>query len=114
MLSIPGSLRVFIALESCYMRAGINTLHALAAATLREDTRTGALFSSSSCRASSPPHGFLALRAACGWLPIFARFQQPAAFAQGSLPGWHGHVTHVQTARTIHVLLAARGGRRPD
>jgi transposase len=44
MLSFPGSLRVFIALEPCDMRAGINTLHALGADRLREDTRSGALF----------------------------------------------------------------------
>jgi transposase len=44
MLSFPGSLRVFIALEPCDMRAGINTLHALVADRLREDTRSGALF----------------------------------------------------------------------
>jgi transposase len=44
MLSFPGSLRVFIAMEPCDMRAGINTLHALVAQKLVEDTRTGALF----------------------------------------------------------------------
>lgn len=44
MLSFPGSLRVFIALEPCDMRAGINTLHALVADKLKEDTRSGALF----------------------------------------------------------------------
>lgn len=44
MLSFAGSLRVFIALEACDMRAGVNTLHALVADKLREDTRSGALF----------------------------------------------------------------------
>lgn len=44
MLSFPGSLRVFIALEPCDMRAGIHTLHALVADRLKEDTRCGALF----------------------------------------------------------------------
>lgn len=44
MLSFPGSLRVFIALEPCDLRAGINTLHALVADKLKEDTRSGALF----------------------------------------------------------------------
>ena len=44
MLSFPGSLKVFIALEACDMCAGANTLHALVADKLREDSRSGALF----------------------------------------------------------------------
>ncbi len=44
MLSFPGSLKVFIALDACDMRAGVNTLHALVADRLREDSRGGALF----------------------------------------------------------------------
>jgi transposase len=44
MLSFPGSLKIFIALEPCDMRAGVNTLHALVADKLKEDTRGGALF----------------------------------------------------------------------
>jgi transposase len=44
MLSFPGSLRVFIALDPIDMRAGINTLHALVAERLKEDVRGGALF----------------------------------------------------------------------
>lgn len=44
MLSFPASLRVFIALEPCDMRAGINTLHALVADKLKEEARGGALF----------------------------------------------------------------------
>ncbi len=44
MLSFPGSLKVFIALDPCDMRAGVNTLHALVAQNLKEDTRGGALF----------------------------------------------------------------------
>ena len=44
MLSFPGSLKVFIALDPCDMRAGVNTLHALVADKLREDSRSGTLF----------------------------------------------------------------------
>ena len=44
MLSFTGSLKVFIALDPCDMRAGINTLHALVAGKLKEDSRSGALF----------------------------------------------------------------------
>lgn len=44
MLSFPGSLKVFIALDPCDMRAGANTLHALVADKLKEDSRSGALF----------------------------------------------------------------------
>ena len=44
MLSFAGSLKIFIALDPCDMRAGVNTLHALVMDKLREDTRSGALF----------------------------------------------------------------------
>jgi transposase len=44
MLSFPGSLKVFIALEPCDMRAGVHTLHALVAERLKEESRSGALF----------------------------------------------------------------------
>jgi len=43
-LSFAGSLRVFVALEACDMRAGFNTLQGLVAEKLREDVRSGALF----------------------------------------------------------------------
>jgi transposase len=52
MLSFPSSLRVFIALEPCDMRAGINTLHALVASKLAEDARSGAVFAFSNKRRS--------------------------------------------------------------
>ena len=44
MLSFTGSLRVFVALEACDMRAGFNTLHGLVTEKLQEDVRSGALF----------------------------------------------------------------------
>ncbi len=44
MLSFTGSLRVFIALDPCNMRAGINTLYALVGDRLKEDVKNGALF----------------------------------------------------------------------
>lgn len=44
MLSFAGSLRVFIALDPCDMRAGMNTLHALVSEKLKEDSGSGALF----------------------------------------------------------------------
>ena len=44
MLSFPGNLKIFIALDPCDMRAGINTLHALVADKLKEDSSSGALF----------------------------------------------------------------------
>jgi transposase len=44
MLSFAGSLRIFIALDACDMRAGVNTLHALVIDRLKEDSRNGTLF----------------------------------------------------------------------
>jgi transposase len=44
MLSFPGSLKVFLALEPCDMRAGANTLAALVSERLKEEARSGALF----------------------------------------------------------------------
>jgi transposase len=44
MLSFTGTLKIFIALDACDMRAGINTLHSLVADRLMEDSRSGALF----------------------------------------------------------------------
>lgn len=44
MLSFTGSLKVFVALEPCDMRAGANTLQALVRERLKEDARSGALF----------------------------------------------------------------------
>lgn len=44
MLSFPGSLKVFIALDAVDMRAGINTLRTLVAEHLKEEARSGALY----------------------------------------------------------------------
>jgi transposase len=44
MLSFPGSLKVFVAVEPCDMRKGFNGLHALVTERLGEDPRHGALF----------------------------------------------------------------------
>jgi transposase len=43
-LSFSGSLRVFVALEACDMRAGFNTLAGLVTEKLGGDLRSGALF----------------------------------------------------------------------
>lgn len=44
MLSFPGSLRVFVALEACDLRKGFNGLYAAVSERLGEDPRSGALF----------------------------------------------------------------------
>jgi len=44
MLSFPGSVRVFLAVEPADMRKGFEGLPALASEVLREDVRSGALF----------------------------------------------------------------------
>ena len=44
MLSFPGSLRVFVAVEPCDMRKGYDGLSAQAAEVMGEDVRSGALF----------------------------------------------------------------------
>jgi transposase len=44
MLSFPGSLKVFVALEPCDMRKGFNGLYAAVSERLGEDPRSGALF----------------------------------------------------------------------
>ena len=44
MLSFPGSLKVFVALEPCDLRKSFNGLHALASERLGEDPRQGAVF----------------------------------------------------------------------
>lgn len=44
MLSFPGSLKIFLALEACDMRKGFNGLYALVTERLQEDPRQGALF----------------------------------------------------------------------
>jgi hypothetical protein len=44
MLSFSGALRIFIALDPCDMRAGINTLHALVSGRLQEEVKNGARF----------------------------------------------------------------------
>lgn len=44
MLSFPGNLRVFVAVEACDMRKGYEGLSALAGEVLGEDVRSGALF----------------------------------------------------------------------
>lgn len=44
MLSFPGSLKVFVAVEACDMRKGFNGLHALVTERLGEDLKSGALF----------------------------------------------------------------------
>jgi transposase len=43
-LSFPGSVRVFLAVEPTDMRKGFEGLHALASERLQEDVRSGALF----------------------------------------------------------------------
>lgn len=44
MLTLSGSLRVFLALEPCDMRKSFDSLHALVTGPLGEDPRGGAVF----------------------------------------------------------------------
>ena len=44
MLSFPGSLKVFVAVEACDMRKGFDGLQALVAERLGEELKSGALF----------------------------------------------------------------------
>ena len=44
MLSFPGSLRIYLAVEPCDMRKSFNGLYAVAEETLKADPRSGALF----------------------------------------------------------------------
>ena len=44
MLSFPGSLKVYLAVESCDMRKSFNGLYALAEDTLKVDPKSGSLF----------------------------------------------------------------------
>src|SRR5690606_28102473 len=44
MLTLSGSLRVFLALEPCDMRKSFDSLHALVISQLGEDPRGGAVF----------------------------------------------------------------------
>jgi len=44
MLTLSGSLRVFLALEACNMRKSFDGLHAEVLTRLREDLRGGAVF----------------------------------------------------------------------
>ena len=44
MLSLAGSLKVYVAVQACDMRKGFNGLHALVTGPLGEDPSQGALF----------------------------------------------------------------------
>jgi len=44
MLSFPGSLKVFVAVEPCDMRRSFNGLHDAVGTTLKEDPKSGAIF----------------------------------------------------------------------
>ena len=44
MLSFPGSLKIYVALEPCDMRKSFNGLYAVAQEKLHEDPQNGALF----------------------------------------------------------------------
>lgn len=44
MLSLSGSLKVFLALELCDLRKGFNGLAGVVAEVLKEDLRSGAVF----------------------------------------------------------------------
>ena len=45
MLSFPGSLKIYVALEPCDMRKSFNGFYAVAQEKLKEDPQSGALFS---------------------------------------------------------------------
>ena len=44
MLSFPGSLKVFIAVEPCDMRCSFNGLHQAVTSRLGEDPKSGSIF----------------------------------------------------------------------
>ncbi len=44
MLTLTGSLRIFLALQPCDMRRSFDGLHAIVTGTLGEDPRSGAVF----------------------------------------------------------------------
>jgi transposase len=44
MLSFPGSLKIYVAIEPCDMRKSFNGLYAVAVEKLKEDPQKGALF----------------------------------------------------------------------
>ncbi len=44
MLSFPGSLKIYVALEPCDLRKSFNALHAVVCEKLKEDPQSGALF----------------------------------------------------------------------
>ena len=62
MLSFSGSLRIFIALDPCDMRAGINTLYALVGERLREDVKNVPSL-------SSPTNAAACLKCSTGMAP---------------------------------------------
>jgi transposase len=50
MLSFPGSLKVYLALEACDLRKSFNGLYACASEKLKEDPRQGGVFAFSNRR----------------------------------------------------------------
>ena len=52
MLSFPGSLKVFIAVEPCDMRCSFNGLHQAVTGRLGEDPKSGSIFAFSNKRRS--------------------------------------------------------------
>ena len=52
MLSFPGSLKVFVAVEPCDMRRSFNGLHDAVGTTLKEDPKSGAIFAFTNKRRS--------------------------------------------------------------
>jgi transposase len=52
MLSFPGSLKVFIAVEPCDMRCSFNGLHQAVTSRLGEDPKSGSIFAFSNKRRS--------------------------------------------------------------